>query len=377
MGAQGTRLGVAAAAVALVLVGVLSHHWYVASISGFGGDSPSAYFGLRGVTECANNVCVTASYGGLPVAGLGAAFKMFATLAFFGGIVGGILLAVGVVLREFSNVNRLAGAASIILGMVGFTSIAAIVTFPGQSPAIPELKVNMSIGFSFYITLVGALVGAVAGRLRESGGWEGREYIPVRIGDKPAPAPAGVPAHSLTPAPAGSPTPAPAGSPAPAPAGSPTPAPEPAPARALTPAPTRSSDLRFVARSIEVSGVGMTAILEDATQVDLLWSQVGRVIARHLPPDPPYDERLFIDIVPAASGSKPVRILPTTLANWSDLPGGAEVSSQGNLRKLGALIEDHRRGAIEPNSIGFFLENQRAPAFPAPRQLAEYEAQFG
>jgi len=365
MGAQGTRLGTAAAAVALVLVGVLTNHWYVASVSGLGGDAPAAHFGLRVLSECASGACITASYSGMPAIGAGAAFKFFASVTFFGGLAGGILLAVGVALRELKSVDNIAAAASMILGLVGFTSIATVVAFPAQSPAIAGVQIDTSIGFSFYITLVGAIVGAFAGRLRESGGWEGRTYVPVRLGGGPSPSPAAAPARSLTPASAPSLTPAPARSLT------------PASARSLTPAPTdpKSSALRFVARSIEISGVGMTAILEDATQVDLLWSQVGRVIARQLPPE--FDQRPFVDIVPAASGSKPIRILPTTQANWGELPGGADVSSQGNLRKLGAMIEDHRRGAIEPNSTGFFLENQRAPAFPAARQLAEYDAQYG
>ncbi len=346
MGAQGTRLGTAAVAVVLVLVGVLTKHWCVASVSGLGAaGSPAAYFGLRAVSQCMGGVCVSVDYGGLPAAGLGAAFKVFASVAFFAGIAGAILLAAGVALRELQSIDNVASGASLLLGLTAIASIAAVVTFPGQPSAIPGLEIHTSTGFSFYLTLVGAILGAVAGRLPVGAGWEGRTYVPVRL----AGANAGPDASAH---------------------------PTPAPASARTPSPS-SSGLRFVARSIEISSVGMTAILEDSGQVDLLWSQVGRVIARRPPPDPPYAKGLFVDIVPAASGSRPIRIVSTTRANWADLPGGAAVRSQDNLRALGVLIEDHRRGAIEPNSAGFFRQNQRAPAFPAPRQLAEYDAQYG
>ena len=411
------RMGTAAAAILLVLTGVFTHSWWSASIransaglQGTGFESVGIEMtmdvGLRSVKACMNGLCDEAEWNRINPRGVGAFFRMCSTVTFFGGIAACVLLAIGVFLRETQSVDKVAIWGSTLFVVIAPFTVLTVFTFPGGG-STPLAEVHTSVGYSFFVTLLGAVGGAIAGRMNDSSGWEGREYRPIgnaAVGAQPPPSVyPGVgtapPAAGAQPPPSvypGAGTSA-AGASAPPPQGyeydaairdATATAPPPRNIRDLkrqqgvgaTPnaaVDSVRSTLRYVARSIElIPGTGMSVVLENGGVRDLLWSQVGRVVARRLPNDPPYEKTLVVDIVPLTPPIQPVRLLPSTQANYSALAGGAALNSTENLRKLGQDIAAAKPGVIEPHSEAFFSEQKQAPQFQAIKQFADYDAQY-
>jgi len=105
-----------------------------------------------------------------------------------------------------------------------------------------------------------------------------------------------------------------------------------------------------------------------------MWSDIVRLVARRMPPDPPYEKVLFVDVVLGADD--PVRLLPTTKINYNAVPGSG-MSSKENLRLLGAFIRGHNPAVQWPESEGFFERNEIPIAFAVLRHFADYDARYG
>ena len=132
--------------------------------------------------------------------------------------------------------------------------------------------------------------------------------------------------------------------------------------------------LRFVARTLFIHRAGLTAECKRG-RVEISWKDIASVVARRLPPDPPFEKTLFMDIAPA--GGSPIRLLSSTRANYEVLPGGAGLGSAQNFQKLAALIKQASPNAIEADSRPFFESGEKAPMFAAIKLFAAYDSQYG
>ncbi|HSD87719.1 MAG TPA: hypothetical protein VLB44_09395, partial [Kofleriaceae bacterium] len=76
------------------------------------------------------------------------------------------------------------------------------------------------------------------------------------------------------------------------------------------PPPQVSSAIRYVALRVELTTEGIHGTREDGLDKLIAWKEIGSVVARRLPPEPPFDGATFIDIVSSAGST--MRILPST-----------------------------------------------------------------
>jgi len=112
---------------------------------------------------------------------------------------------------------------------------------------------------------------------------------------------------------------------------------------------------------------------------DVPWADIGRIVVRQLPPDPPGDNGLILDLVAYVGGRwEPVRVFGTTIVNYGALSGGASTSRLDNLRRFARHVrERHPAVAVDDETLGF-LESQKAPArFVNMTQFTEYDALYG
>jgi hypothetical protein len=384
VGDQKLRVGIAVAAVVLIAIGVLTNSWWTFEQSGF-----ELRIGLRKVGVCGMGQCIEASYGSSNM-GTGTAFRFFAFLTHWGGLLAAGGLALGVLLRENTGNEAVARSAGSACAFISVSALLTVWTFPDM----PEMSLpgggsfGLSLSYGFYFTLIGGLAGAVAGWAGFLAGsmWEGRTYVPVggeesRPARRPggaasAAAPANVNRQELSQMAADA---------ASVPHTDPrTRNPKQASQRigdvAAAPTDALRGSLRFVARSCEISKVGLSVVLESGQQRDVLWSDVGAIAARTLPPDPPFEKTTIVDIVPRpVPGTQltPIRLLPSTRANYGALPGGAGMSSKENFRKLAAFLEQQKPGVIEGASNAFFKQEAAAPLFQSVKQFTDYDRQFG
>ena len=132
--------------------------------------------------------------------------------------------------------------------------------------------------------------------------------------------------------------------------------------------------LRFVARVATLTPDGLAVQLDSGVERALAWRDVIQVVARRLPPDPPFEKTALLDLVTADG---PVRLLPTTRVDYANLPGGAAPGVKQNWRRLITLAREHHPGLeIEAQSAAFF-DGGEAPMFPALKRFVEYDAQYG
>lgn len=375
---RGTVVGLTVAACAAIFAGVWSNAWWVAGEDGPFGEAEIA-MGLRAIEVCGNGRCLEMSVSdGVPRAT--STFRWLSTVTFYLGVIGSIVLAIGVYLRESQGIEQIAPKAGWACGALFPLAMLTAITVPGGTQMM-----DFSMGYAFYLTLVGSLLGVGAGLLGVGGrGWEGNTFVPMRelaargaspgappaimprapSHDGAAPSahdyeqqireatatvvPARISAKELRKVSGASSTP-------------------------IAAVDSTRTSLRFVARSIEISAAGMSVIFETGDRRDVLWSDVSAVVARQLPPDPPFEKTLILDVV---CGARVVRLLPSTQANYAALPSGAALSSRDNLRSLAVMIEGTRPGVIEALSRPFCDEGKSPPLFQAMKQFAAYDAQY-
>jgi hypothetical protein len=141
---------------------------------------------------------------------------------------------------------------------------------------------------------------------------------------------------------------------------------------------TRSASrdvFRFAAPKCELSPVGLRVVSLDGTVRETQWSDLVGLFARRLPPEPPFDGKVLIDVV--LRHDQPIRIAPSTLMNFAELPGRAAPSRLENLRRLLQHIDERCPNlSIDPGTRTF-MESQQAPlAFRSLSEFAEYDASY-
>jgi hypothetical protein len=109
------------------------------------------------------------------------------------------------------------------------------------------------------------------------------------------------------------------------------------------------------------------------------WDAIGRLVARQLPPDPPWDSGLLVDVVAHLDGRwEPFRVFTTTLVNFGVLEGGASTSRMENLRRLVRHVRERNPSVALDDETRAFADGSAAPArFVSLTQLAEYDAGYG
>lgn len=139
-----------------------------------------------------------------------------------------------------------------------------------------------------------------------------------------------------------------------------------------------AASLRFVARRCEIGPDGLRAYEANGKLRDLAWSEIARIVVRALPPDPPWDAGLVVDLVAPLDGRwQPVRIFGATFVNYAALPGGASAARLDNVRRLAGHVRERNPALAVDEETAAFLAGGPAPRFPDITGFAEYDAAYG
>jgi len=344
-----------AAAAALILLGLFGLDWWAFS-SEFGRVSVD----LRGAQLCLGPF----GCNEIPMRQLGGSFGLFARITFAVGLVSAGGLAWVAALRATTGnadvpFARAIGAACALLLA---SAILTLFAFPPDNAA-------EGLGRGGWATVGGALLGVIAvyyvGAGRDAYG-EGRAE-PIRVVPAPLTPPAATPPRSVYDYEAVGRR-ARRDSTGTTKTGRVTPA-GPAAVDALREA------LRFVVNEGAIGAVGLDVRLDRGGYRTVRWSEIRCVVARRLPPDPPYEKAIFVDLITDAG---PLRLLPSSRLDYHALPGGAAPNSRENLRRLVALAHQHNpRLVLDAQSADFFRGGREPPMFTALKKFAEYDTQYG
>ncbi|HEX2879394.1 MAG TPA: hypothetical protein VHO25_07635 [Polyangiaceae bacterium] len=141
---------------------------------------------------------------------------------------------------------------------------------------------------------------------------------------------------------------------------------------------TRSASrdvLRFAAPKCELSSLGLRVVSLDGTVKEVSWVEIAGLFARRLPPEPPLDGKVLIDVV--LRSGLPIRIAPSTMMNFALLPGQAAPSRLENLRRMLQHIAEHcPHLSVDPGTRTFMESQQAPPAFRSLNEFAEYDASY-
>lgn len=137
--------------------------------------------------------------------------------------------------------------------------------------------------------------------------------------------------------------------------------------------------LRFIANRFEVGEEGFRAVLPSGAARDIRYDQVAAVVARQLPPDPPWEGAFIVDVVPTREASpEPVRIFGNTVVNYAAIPGGNSSSRLDNTRRLTAFLRDRCPNATLDEATQEFVRGPKVPQrFANMTQFIEYDATYG
>jgi hypothetical protein len=134
--------------------------------------------------------------------------------------------------------------------------------------------------------------------------------------------------------------------------------------------------LRFVVDTGSFDAHAIHVRTTDGDERTIPWIDLDKVVARRLPPDPPFEKTLLVDLVPR--DGKPLRLLQSTRLDWRSLPGGAATTARENLRRLVAHAQAcHPALVIDPASEPFVLRGAEPPQLGSARLVAEYDAAYG
>jgi hypothetical protein len=137
--------------------------------------------------------------------------------------------------------------------------------------------------------------------------------------------------------------------------------------------------LRFLVHKVEILETGLRVTTREGRVREVPWNGVGRIVARQLPPDPPWDAGLLVDLVAYLDGRwEPLRVFTTTLVNFAALEGGASTSRLDNLRRLVRHLRERNPAVALDDDTLAFAEGKRPPVrLVSLTQLAEYDAVYG
>jgi len=137
--------------------------------------------------------------------------------------------------------------------------------------------------------------------------------------------------------------------------------------------------LRFLVSKVQIGDAGLRVVTREGRTHELPWSGIGRIVARQLPPDPPWEAGLLLDLVAHLDGRwQPLRVFTTTLVNFPALGGPPAGSRLENLRRLARHVrEKHAAVALDDATLAF-VDGAGPPArLTSIGELAEYDAVYG
>jgi hypothetical protein len=136
--------------------------------------------------------------------------------------------------------------------------------------------------------------------------------------------------------------------------------------------------LRFLVHKVEILEAGLRVTTREGRVREAPWSGIGRIVARQLPPDPPWEAGLLVDLVAFLDGRwEPLRVFTTTLVNFAALEGGASTSRLDNLRRLVRHLRARNSAVALDDDTLVFAEGKPPARFVTLTQLAEYDAVYG
>jgi hypothetical protein len=139
------------------------------------------------------------------------------------------------------------------------------------------------------------------------------------------------------------------------------------------------TNLRFTAHKCEIFDGGLRVTSGQGKTRDVLWGEMGRLVVRQFPPDPPWDAAPLMDIVSLMDGVRwePVRVFVTTFVNYGVLPGGSSTSRLENLRKLARLLREKNPALVlDPETTAFVDGNQPPARFGNVAHFTEYDSHY-
>jgi hypothetical protein len=117
--------------------------------------------------------------------------------------------------------------------------------------------------------------------------------------------------------------------------------------------------LRFAVKAMEIGPERLLASSRNGATREILLSHVTGVAARRMPDEAPFLGTIFLDII--AASPEPVRVLPTTRANYASLPGSGATSHE-NFRRLVRFLKDRAPAlVVEPESAPYLEEGIGLP----------------
>lgn len=341
------RAGLPAVMGIVILVATTSGSWWSADAL-----IMSVRVGLREIGICAGGQCEWQSFAGL---GDASAFNWISLITYILGWVAGLSLVVGAIVCALQGIqlDYLGKIQTMTCIGFGVFSLLSVITFPG----LQEASIGWPVGAAF----LGSLGGIVSVRqLESSSGWGGRPGVYVEV--KPVTASPPSSTSAVAAAPPSSPV-----------AAQGSPQAESQAQRRAAPA-----ELRFASTRVEIGLREITEHLEDGGTRVLLYTNIGRLAARRLPPEADAGRMTFLDLIPKADGGavRPMRLTPATEANFDILPEGKGMTSRDSFRRLGRFIQSRNPSAkFEPESVEFFA-GKEAKQLIAMKQLDTFEAEY-
>jgi hypothetical protein len=132
--------------------------------------------------------------------------------------------------------------------------------------------------------------------------------------------------------------------------------------------------LRFATRECTLQADGLVAKLAEGGERRLVFGDVASLFVRQLPPDPPFERALFLDLVP--TGEPPIRLMAASRVNYAALPGGAAPTALENLRRLARTVVSANRGVQLDAETKAFVDGKPPASFGGLGQFASYDARF-
>ncbi len=334
-----SRIGTAQciAAIALILISSHALEWRTGKVGAF----PIAFqvrMGLRSIEACSPIMdgCQQASFSQVSREwGTDPADQMFllSSTATYGlSLMTALALLIALIARWRSGVSQTPKLAATSCGALMLAALMTGMSFSGDE--------SMTLGWAFWASLVGGGLGLLGSAylLMPEETYDPKELAAVMM---TRPAPTELPR--------------------------------------ATAVDSTTSMLRFVAAECTIDDVGLEVSYCSGGVAKVMWADIVTVVARQLPPDPPYQGKLLFDIVTATpEGAKtPIRFMPTTRANYGAMPDGAGTTSMDNFRRLARLILERNTGVTFAADFGQFLEGSLPRRFNSMKEFQGYDSRFG
>lgn len=139
-----------------------------------------------------------------------------------------------------------------------------------------------------------------------------------------------------------------------------------------------STMLRFVVKEATFDGHGVT-VLQDGGTRRIGWDELGGVVVRALPIEPPFEGRVMVDLVPKGTDSgrpSPARFLATTRANYADLGGAPSSTSLDSLRRVCEYALARNRSLVRDPDLSAFIAGSAPRRFQAIKEFRVYDSGF-